>query len=231
MQEETTPASAEEAMPPSAEAKSDAVEAEKDASPPQPEPAKRDAKFNLKGQVAQQSKTGAGFNQFDPVLTVTSFISRRFGLAGGLALVALLASTEGNEILKAVTDSGPKAGSGEVITTKSGLQYVDVLIESNGNTPQLGAVIGFDAKVSIGGNILFDSKAGDNPKPIAFKYGQRPFQNVVCEGVEEGLKDMRPGGKRKLLVPGKLAPSGVNVPDGVKLEYEIELKEVLPGYF
>ena len=42
---------------------------------------------------------------------------------------------------------------------------------------------------------------------------------------------MRPGAKRKLYVPAALAPAGVQVPEGVKLEYEIELLEVLPGYF
>ena len=42
---------------------------------------------------------------------------------------------------------------------------------------------------------------------------------------------MRPGGKRKLLVPKALAPKGVDLPDGVTLEYEIELLEVLPNYF
>ena len=42
---------------------------------------------------------------------------------------------------------------------------------------------------------------------------------------------MRPGGKRTLLVPKELAPKGVSLPDGVMLQYEIELLEVLPGYF
>ena len=31
--------------------------------------------------------------------------------------------------------------------------------------------------------MILDSFGG---KPVAFKYGQRPFQNVVCEGLEEG---------------------------------------------
>ena len=31
--------------------------------------------------------------------------------------------------------------------------------------------------------VILDSFGG---KPVAFKYGQRPFQNVVCEGLEEG---------------------------------------------
>ena len=211
-------------------------------APPSPEPppsaasaaAARSAaasKFDVRESTKAQRQDGAGFNQFDPVLTFSRFISRRFGLAGGLIFVALLAATEGNEILKSVLETGPKEGSGQTITTPSGLQYVDVLVSSSGDTPKPGAVIGFNAKVSIGGSTLFDSTAGPNAKPIAFKYGQRPFQNVVCEGVEEGIKSMRAGGKRTLLVPKALAPKGVDVPDGVKLQYEIELLEVLPGYF
>ena len=146
-------------------------------------------------------------------------------------MVALLAATEGNEILKSVLDTGPVAGSGELITTPSGLQYVDELVSNSGDSPKPGAVIGFNVVVSIGDVVLFDSTKGADAKPVAFKYGQRPFQNVICEGVEEGLRGMRPGAKRKLLVPAELAPKGVKVPDGEKLVYEIEITEVLPGYF
>ena len=147
-------------------------------------------------------------------------------------LIHRLAATEGNEILKSVLDTGPmEIINGETITTPSGLKYVDKLVGSSGDVPRMGAVIGFNAKVSIGDVVLFDSTTGKDAKPIAFKYGQRPFQNVVCEGVEEGLKGMKPGSKRTLLVPKSLAPAGVQVPDGVPLTYEIELLEVLPGYF
>lgn len=58
---------------------------------------------------------GAGFNQFDPILTLSGFISRRFGIVGGLAVVALLASTEGAEILKSLNDKGPVQASGEAL--------------------------------------------------------------------------------------------------------------------
>jgi len=198
------------------------------ASPP---PVKS-GKFDLKAKAKEESKKGAGFNQFDPVLSATTFVSRRFGLAGGLGLVALLAATEGNEILKSILDTGPTTGSGEVITLPSGLQYVDILVASTGDTPGMpGAVIGFNARVSIGDQVLFDTTSGPDKKPVAFKFGQRPFQNVVCEGVEQGIKGMRPGSKRRLLVPKALAPQGVQLPDGVPLVYEIELLEVLPGYF
>jgi hypothetical protein len=97
-----------------------------------------------------------------------------------------------------------------------------------GTAPLPGYVIGLKAKVSIGENVIYNT-AGE--KPIAFKYGQRPFQNVICEGVEEGIKGMKVGGKRILVVPSNLAPPGVDLPPGVPLTFEIELTEVLSGYF
>lgn len=148
-------------------------------------------------------------------------------------------------------------GIGEIITTSSGLKYQDVFIGQTGDTPRPGTVVGFKAKVSIADKVLFDTA---NEKPVAFKVsdcaiapyvpshkalnrlltfgrvptlqvGQRPFQNILCDGVEEGLKGMRVGSKRKLFVPAELAPKGVQLPPGVPLIYEIEVTEVLPGYF
>ncbi|KAL1519080.1 hypothetical protein AB1Y20_003347 [Prymnesium parvum] len=211
------------------------------SSPPPPEddartppanalpPPPRSKQFDLrKLQAPKDAGGGAGFNQFDPVLTLSGFISRRFGLVGGLAVVALLAATEGSEIVKSLTDKGPQPGSGEVVTTPSGLKYVDILVGQQGDTPRPGTVVGFNAVVSIGDKVLFDTA---QDKPVAFKVGQRPFQNILCEGVEEGLKGMRVGSKRKLFVPAALAPKGVDLPPGVALQYEIEVTEVLPGYF
>jgi len=194
--------------------------------PAQPQRSKQFDVRKLQGN--KDAGAGAGFNQFDPVLTLSGFISRRFGIVGGLAVVAVLAATEGNEIVKSLNDKGPAAGSGEIITTPSGLQYIDILVGQNGEVPRPGTVVGFNAVVSIADKVLFDTT---QDKPVAFKLGQRPFQNVVCEGVEEGLKGMRVGSKRKLLVPASLAPKGVQLPDGVPLVYVIEVTEVLPGYF
>ena len=46
-------------------------------------------RMNLAEKTKDQRQDGAGFNQFDPVLSVSRFVSRRFGLAGGLGFVAL----------------------------------------------------------------------------------------------------------------------------------------------
>uniref|UniRef100_A0A7S3K5U3 peptidylprolyl isomerase n=1 Tax=Aureoumbra lagunensis TaxID=44058 RepID=A0A7S3K5U3_9STRA len=175
---------------------------------------------------------GAGFNQFDPLLTTTRFVSRRFGILGGLAIFVGLAAIEGKEIFGAFTQQAPQAGSDDIISLPSGLKYQDILVSKQGNSPIPGYVIGLQAVVKVGSDsdskVIYDTK---DDKPIAFKYGARPFQNVLCEGVEQGIKGMKPGGKRRIFVPASLAPPGVDLPPGVPLVYDVELTEVLSGYF
>ena len=137
----------------------------------------------------------------------------------------MLAATEGREIVASLLAEDPKPGTGEIITTASGLSYEDILIgPSRGEEPGPGKIVGFNVKVLIGDKILFDSS---NDKPVAFKFGQRPFQNVICEGLEEGLIGMRIGGRRRLVVPPELAPPGVKLPEGAALTYDLTLTEVL----
>ena len=84
--------------------------------------------------------------------SATGAISRRFGIGGGLALLALLAATEGSEIVKTLTAGTATAGDGAKITTASGLVYSDVLVGAkNGQPgPATGAIIGADIRLSIG---------------------------------------------------------------------------------
>jgi len=42
---------------------------------------------------------------------------------------------------------------------------------------------------------------------------------------------MKVGGKRILEIPSGLGPPGVEIPPGQDLTYEVELTEVLQGYF
>lgn len=170
-----------------------------------------------------------GFNQFDPVLSATGFLSRRFGIIGGLSIFAGLAFVEGREIIKGFGDATPLQGNGETITTASGLKITDILIGKAGAVPLPGYIIGLKLTVKIGDSVIYQTADGE--KPVAFKYGQRPFQNVICEGVEEGIKGMKVGGKRVLEIPANLAPAGVELPPGVPLTYDIELNECLSGYF
>jgi len=200
--------------------------AESAAPPPQ-----RDNSYiaKLKAEAKEKSKVGAGFNQFDPLLTATNFISRRFGIFGGLAIVGVLAATEGKEILNAVFEKEEIQGSGELITTPSGLQYTDDRISFSGSPPAKGNLIGVDLKISIGDKVLYDTAAKGNKK-ISFVYQSRPLPELICDGLEEGIATMRPGGRRTLFVPGRLGPVGVGIPGDVTLKYEVELREVLVNY-
>ncbi|KAG8461115.1 hypothetical protein KFE25_003684 [Diacronema lutheri] len=175
-----------------------------------------------------QNTDGGGFNKFDPVLTASSFISRRFGIVGGLALVAALAATEGREIYNSFTATGPTPGSGEVVTLGDGLSYVDLLVGTQGSSVLPGNIVGFHAVVTVGDKLLFDTHVD---KPVAYTYGKRPYPSLVCAGVEEGLRGMKVGGKRRLAIPQALAPEGVQLPAGVALTYDIELTEILTNYF
>lgn len=205
----------------------DETEPDEVVEPPEKEAIQSD-RYDVSKLVGGTTEDGSGFNQFDPVLSATGFLSRRFGIIGGLTIFVALAAVEGGEILKSFDDSTPLEGSGETVTTSSGLKITEIRVGKAGSAPLPGYIIGLKAVVSIGDKVIYDT-AGD--KPIAFKYGQKPFQNVICEGVEEGIKGMKVGGKRVLDVPSSLAPPGVVLPPGVPLIYEVELTEVLSGYF
>ena len=160
------------------EATTDEADAAEEA-PAAPAPA-RPARYDVTKLV--DSSEGPGFNQFDPVLTATRGLSRRFGLAGGLAIFGILLVVEGDEIIKALGTQEPVAGANEVVTLPSGLKYTESLVGRAGDAVSLpGSVIGLAIRVSIGDKVIFDSTA--DAKPVAFKLGQRPFQNVLCEGV------------------------------------------------
>lgn len=197
-------------------------------SPAAEEETKNDGRYDV-SKLVPGAEDGAGFNQFDPVLSTTGFVSRRFGIVGGLAVFAAIAAVEGREIWQSFNDQEAATGSGETVTTPSGLKITEVLVGKAGSVPLPGYIVGLRAKVSIGDKVIYET-AGDE-KPIAFKMGQRPFQNVICDGVEEGIRGMKVGGKRILEVPKDLAPPGVDLPPGVALTYEVELTEVLSGYF
>ena len=68
---------------------------EADAAEEAPAAPSRPARYDVSKLV--DSSEGPGFNQFDPVLTATRGLSRRFGLAGGLAIFGILLVVEGDE--------------------------------------------------------------------------------------------------------------------------------------
>ena len=70
---------------------------------------------------------GKGVNLFDPAATLSRFLTRRFGIVGGLGLVAVLATTEGAAIIAALQEEFAPAPpvSGETVSLPSGVSYKD----------------------------------------------------------------------------------------------------------
>lgn len=113
-----------------------------------------------------------------------------------------------------------KAKAGKVVTTKSGLQYVDLKV-GKGASPKNGQEVTVHYVGTFPTGVKFDSSR-DRGEPFTFTIGQH---NVI-EGWDEGVLTMKVGGKRKLIVPGKLAygPQGrPGIPPNATLLFEVEL--------
>ena len=115
-----------------------------------------------------------------------------------------------------------------IIEKESGLKYEDIEI-GTGDIVEVGniAVIHFSGWIDDNGNKgthYFNSH--DQGKPISFKVGT----DKVIQGWNIGVAGMQVGGKRRLLVPSKLAygaeGTGDVIPPNAALIIEIELLEV-----
>ena len=114
--------------------------------------------------------------------------------------------------------------TGEMITTPSGLMYYE-LVEGSGEAPLASSTV----KVHYTGWMLngkkFDS-SHDRGQPAEFPL------NRVIKGWTEGVGGMKPGGKRKLVIPGNLAygPRGMpaaGIPGDAMLVFDVELIEIV----
>ncbi len=132
-----------------------------------------------------------------------------------------------------VVDPGPPpplpAGAA-TITTASGLQYVDVVVGSGATVAQSGNRV----RVHYTGwlsstNKFFDTSAGG--PPLEFFLGQ----NAVITGFDEGIRGMRAGGKRRLIIPPSLGyganpvtnnAGAVVIPANSTLIFDVELVTV-----
>jgi FKBP-type peptidyl-prolyl cis-trans isomerase len=109
----------------------------------------------------------------------------------------------------------------KVITTKSGLKYVD-LKEGTGDEAKSGQTVEVHYTGWLKDGTKFDSSK-DRGKPFKFPLGA----GRVIKGWDEGVAGMKVGGKRKLIIPpelgyGKRGAGGVIPPDA-ELTFEVEL--------
>ncbi len=184
---------------------------------------------------------GSGVNLFDPAATASRWLTRRFGIVGGLGFVALLASVEGGEILRAVLeDLREGEGTNEEFPLgppELGLVASDSRV-GGGATPKRGDFTGVNVVIADAdtGDVYVDTKK--TKRPIAFTFERKPLIAPVCPALEEGVRTMRRGGVRRVLAPaaagfgerGVVLSDGTRVPPNAKLALTITLEEVSSSY-
>jgi FKBP-type peptidyl-prolyl cis-trans isomerase len=115
-------------------------------------------------------------------------------------------------------------GESKVVTTKSGLKYIDEKV-GTGAEAQAGHNVDVHYTGWLKNGTKFDSSV-DRGKPFGFRLGA----GMVIKGWDEGVSGMKEGGKRKLIIPPELGygPRGSPpvIPPNAELTFEVELLKV-----
>ena len=112
----------------------------------------------------------------------------------------------------------------KMVTTKSGLKYVDEK-EGTGKEAKAGDTVEVHYTGWLKDGTKFDSSK-DRGTPFSFKLGQ----GRVIKGWDEGVAGMKEGGKRKLIIPYELAYGERGhppvIPAKAELTFDVELLKV-----
>jgi peptidylprolyl isomerase len=113
----------------------------------------------------------------------------------------------------------------EVVTTQSGLMYIDQKV-GTGAAAKKGDTVEVHYTGWLKDGKKFDSSR-DRNRPFSFRLGA----GKVIKGWDEGVAGMKEGGKRKLIIPSKLAygedgAGGGLIPPNAELTFEVELLKV-----
>lgn len=183
----------------------------------------------------------------DSTDAIASALTRRFGLAGGLAWIAFLSLGVVGEQIKTRLEVASEEKNTKNVSEDdrvvekipgTGITYYDI-VRGGGARPMRGDLVVLNMKGYANGSLFVDTS--DTGKPIVFLYKGRPFTAGMCLGLEMALESMQAGGKRFVTVPSEygFGEEGISlkptlhvpekqgiVPPGADLTYEVELVRV-----
>ncbi len=149
----------------------------------------------------------------EPVETVQSLSNRNPLLTEGIAVEPKQTVAQNME------------NSNEQVTP-SGLKYVDLVV-GDGASPQKGQTVTVHYTGTLENGTQFDSSR-DRNRPFSFRIGV----GQVIKGWDEGVADMKVGGRRKLIIPPELgygaSGAGNVIPPNATLIFDVELLKI-PG--
>jgi len=140
-------------------------------------------------------------------------------LIAGLAAILVVAVAPGVDAQHKIPPLPEDAG--KPVRLRSGLAYVDLVV-GTGVEATRGRVVRvlYTAWVTKT-QFMFDVRAESN-NPLAFRIGA----GGLIKGLEQGVVGMRVGGRRRLLIPARLAHGSqgtTRIPPNSHLTYDVEL--------
>lgn len=124
-------------------------------------------------------------------------------------------------VLKKPATTAGKKMTDNIITTPSGLKYIEIK-EGDGATPKTGQIVEVHYTGTLENGTKFDSSR-DRNSTFKFKIGV----GQVIKGWDEGVGTMKLGGRRQLIIPPELGygarGAGGVIPPNATLIFDVEL--------